>query len=337
MNQKKVQDQLKRPLTDLRISVTDQCNFRCQYCMPSDVFNEAYPFLQNKELLSWDEIVAVAEQFAALGVRKIRLTGGEPLMRKDLPSLIKRLYQLPGIEDLALTTNGVLLPRYAEALKEAGMNRVTVSLDALDGTLFGKINGRGIGVEPVLQGMQAAHEAGLAVKVNMMVQKGINDHEILPMVRYFKTSPYILRLIEFMDVGMTNGWQRENVVTKAEMLAIIEQEFPLMPIAPHDPGEVASRFAFVDGENELGIISSISDTFCKDCSRARLSADGKLYTCLFASRGTDLVTPLRKGLQGEALRSFLQSIWEKRTDRYSDERQERTGTKKKIEMSYIGG
>ncbi|WHY70409.1 GTP 3',8-cyclase MoaA [Fictibacillus enclensis] len=336
-NEKALLDRLKRPLKDLRISVTDQCNFRCTYCMPKEIFDKDYPFLEKTELLSFDEIIKVAERFVASGVTKLRITGGEPLMRKNLPELIGELNQLKGLEDLALTTNGVLLPRVAHDLKKAGMDRVTVSLDSLDSDLFGRINGRGIGVKPVLEGMSAAHEAGLQVKVNMMVRKGVNEQEILPMAKYFKSTPYILRFIEFMDVGTTNGWNMKEVVTKEEILKNVQSELPLQPVPENYYGEVASRYQFADGENEIGIISSISDSFCSSCTRARLSADGKVYTCLFASNGTDIKTPLREGATDQELDALISRIWKNRTDRYSDERREGAATRKKIEMSYIGG
>ncbi|WP_305584833.1 GTP 3',8-cyclase MoaA [Fictibacillus sp. WQ 8-8] len=332
-----IYDRLKRPLKDLRISVTDQCNFRCTYCMPKEIFDGDYPFLEKTELLSFDEIVTIAERFISLGVTKLRITGGEPLMRKNLPELIGRLNQLHGLKDLALTTNGVLLPRVAHDLKKAGMDRVTVSLDSLDSELFGRINGRGLGIDPVLEGMKAAHEAGLKVKVNMMVRKGVNDQEILPMAAYFKKTPYILRFIEFMDVGTTNGWNMKEVVTKEEILKAIQTELPLLPAVENYYGEVASRYQYADGENEIGIISSISDSFCSSCTRARLSADGKVFTCLFASKGMDFKTPLREGATKVDLDNMITNLWENRSDRYSDERRDGAGKKEKIEMSYIGG
>lgn len=334
---KDLQDQLKRPLKDLRISVTDQCNFRCTYCMPKEIFDADYPFLEKQELLSFDEIVRLAKRFVSLGVTKLRITGGEPLMRKGLPELIGRLHQLEGLEDLALTTNGVLLPKVADDLKRAGMDRVTVSLDSLDSKQFGAINGRGIGVQPVLEGMKAAREAGLQVKVNMMVRKGVNEKEILPMARFFKSTPYILRLIEFMDVGTTNGWNLNQVVTKDEMINAIKAELPLVALNENYYGEVASRYRYEDGENEIGIISSISDSFCSTCTRARLSADGKVYTCLFASSGMDMKGPMRNGATDEELDAMITGLWRSRTDRYSDERRSGSNKKEKIEMSYIGG
>ncbi|KZE64328.1 cyclic pyranopterin phosphate synthase MoaA [Fictibacillus phosphorivorans] len=333
-----ITDRLHRPLQDLRISVTDQCNFRCTYCMPKEIFGPDYPFLTQSELLSFDEIERIASQFARAGVEKIRITGGEPLLRKGLPALLKRLRAIDGIRDIALTTNGILLPRLAGQLKEAGMDRVTVSLDTLDDHLFGRINGRGVGVKPVLKGIEAAHQAGLSVKVNMMVKKGINDGEILPMARYFKHTPYVLRFIEYMDVGTSNGWNWDDVVSKSEILSIIGDEMPLNPIDQNYYGEVAKRYRYRDGHGEIGIISSISDTFCSTCTRARLSADGKVYTCLFTGKGTDFKHFLRDGASDEDLFQRIVETWGNRADRYSDERREQGAREQnKIEMSYIGG
>jgi GTP 3',8-cyclase len=338
MNKKKVVDQWQRPLRDLRISVTDQCNFRCTYCMPKEIFGSDYPFLTNEELLSFDEIVRIAAQFASSGVEKIRITGGEPLLRKGLPDLLKRLRSIEGIKDIALTTNGVLLPKLAAEIKEAGMDRVTVSLDTLNDQLFGSINGRGVGVQPILKGIEAAHQAGLQVKINMMVKKGINDQEILPMARYFKNTPYVLRFIEYMDVGTSNGWNWDDVVSKDQILKIIGNELPLEPVSGHYYGEVAKRYQYKDGKGEIGIISSISDTFCSTCTRARLSADGKVYTCLFASSGTDFKHFIRDGASDKEILERIVNTWSNRKDRYSDERREKNAEeRKKIEMSYIGG
>lgn len=338
MDKKKVVDQWQRPLRDLRISVTDQCNFRCTYCMPKEIFGTDYPFLTNEELLSFDEIVRIATQFASTGVEKIRITGGEPLLRKGLPDLLKRLRSIEGIKDIALTTNGVLLPKLAVELKEAGMDRVTVSLDTLDDHLFGNINGRGVGVQPILKGIEAAHQAGLKVKINMMVKKGINDREILPMARYFKNTPYVLRFIEYMDVGTSNGWNWDDVVSKDQILKVIGDELPLEPVSGHYYGEVAKRYQYKDGKGEIGIISSISDTFCSTCTRARLSADGKVYTCLFASSGTDFKQFIRNGASDQEIYERIVNTWSNRKDRYSDERREKNAEeRKKIEMSYIGG
>ncbi|OOE14333.1 GTP 3',8-cyclase MoaA [Fictibacillus arsenicus] len=338
MDKKKVVDQWQRPLRDLRISVTDQCNFRCTYCMPKEIFGSDYPFLTNEELLSFDEIVRIAAQFASSGVEKIRITGGEPLLRKGLPDLLKRLRSIEGIKDIALTTNGVLLPKLAAEIKEAGMNRVTVSLDTLDDQLFGSINGRGVGVQSILKGIEAAHQAGLQVKINMMVKKGINDQEILPMARYFKNTPYVLRFIEYMDVGTSNGWNWDDVVSKDQILKVIGDELPLEPVSGHYYGEVAKRYQYKDGKGEIGIISSISDTFCSTCTRARLSADGKVYTCLFASSGTDFKHFIRNGASDQEILERIENTWSNRKDRYSDERREKNAEeRKKIEMSYIGG
>ncbi|MFD1358900.1 GTP 3',8-cyclase MoaA [Fictibacillus halophilus] len=338
MDKKKVVDQWQRPLRDLRISVTDQCNFRCTYCMPKEIFGTDYPFLTNEELLSFDEIVRIATQFARSGVEKIRITGGEPLLRKGLPDLLKRLRSIEGIKDIALTTNGVLLPKLAAEIKEAGMDRVTVSLDTLDDQLFGSINGRGVGVQPILKGIEAAHQAGLQVKINMMVKKGVNDKEILPMARYFKNTPYVLRFIEYMDVGTSNGWNWDDVVSKDQILKIIGDELPLEPVSGHYYGEVAKRYQYKDGTGEIGIISSISDTFCSTCTRARLSADGKVYTCLFASSGTDFKHFIRHGASDQEVYERILNTWSNRKDRYSDERREQNAEeRKKIEMSYIGG
>jgi cyclic pyranopterin phosphate synthase len=306
--------------------------------MPKEIFGPDYPFLSNLELLSFDEIVLIAAQFARAGVEKIRITGGEPLLRKDLPTLLKRLRKIKGIQDIALTTNGILLPKLADELKAAGMDRVTVSLDTLNDELFGKINGRGVGVQPVLNGIEAAHRAGLKVKINMMVKKGINEQEVLPMARYFKNTPHVLRFIEYMDVGTSNGWDWNDVLTKDQILNMINDEIPLEPVSGNYFGEVAKRYKYVDGNGEIGIISSITDTFCSTCTRARLSADGKVYTCLFASEGIDLKHFVRDGADADAIYKRIVETWNSRKDRYSDERKEKINSKQnKIEMSYIGG
>jgi cyclic pyranopterin phosphate synthase len=306
--------------------------------MPKEIFGPDYPFLTHTELLSFDEIERIAAQFARAGVEKLRITGGEPLLRKGLPDLLRRLRAIEGIRDIALTTNGVLLPKLAIELKEAGMDRVTVSLDTLDDKLFGNINGRGVGVQPILKGIEAAHQAGLHVKINMMVKKGINDQEVLPMARFFKNSPYVLRFIEYMDVGTSNGWNWDDVVSKDEILKIIGEEFPLEAISNNYYGEVAKRYRYKDGSGEIGIISSISDSFCSTCTRARLSADGKVYTCLFASSGIDFKHFIREGRTDEEVYERVLETWKKRSDRYSDERREQSDAeRKKIEMSYIGG
>lgn len=331
-------DQFNRPLKDLRISVIDQCNFRCTYCMPAEIFGENYSFLSSEERLSYREILRVVEAFASLGVEKIRLTGGEPLLRKDIPDLIKSIYEIDGIKDIALTTNGVFLPKYAPKLKEAGLNRVNLSLDAIHDEVFREINGRGVKTSPVLKGIEAASASGLQVKINMVVKKGMNEGQILPMVRYFKGTGHILRFIEFMDVGNTNDWNRKNVISKQEIVNLINSEMPLESIPPNYYGEVASRYRFKDGVGEVGVISSVTDHFCDSCTRARLSADGKLYHCLFANEGYDIKLLLREGISDEALRTKIKKKWSNRDDRYSAERSlEDQSNQRKVEMSYIGG
>ncbi|WP_017755761.1 GTP 3',8-cyclase MoaA [Calidifontibacillus oryziterrae] len=337
----KILDTLKRPLRDLRISVIDQCNFRCAYCMPKEIFGDDYAFLPKNLLLTFDEIERLTKRFALIGVEKIRLTGGEPLLRKDLPLLINRIKLVEGIKDIALTTNGVHLAKQAQTLRDAGLDRVNVSLDALDDELFGKINGRNVSVKVVLKGIEAAQKAGLVVKVNMVVKKGMNDQQILPMARYFKEKNINLRFIEFMDVGNSNGWNLEQVVSKKEIVGMISKEIPVEPVDPNYFGEVASRYKYTDCNAEFGVISSVTDSFCSSCTRARLSADGKMYTCLFAEQGFDLKNLMRNEISDEELLKTIINVWEKRTDRYSDERMEITKKgnrpKSKIEMSYIGG
>lgn len=333
-----IKDHFGRKLQDLRISVIDQCNFRCTYCMPKEIFGKDYQFLPQSELLSFDEIVRIAETFAALGVNKIRLTGGEPLMRKNLEQLISRLVKIPGIDDIALTSNAVLLVKKAKQLKEAGLKRVNISLDAIEDDVFKEINGKGVVTLPVLKGIDAAEKAGLKVKVNMVVKKGMNESQILPMAKHFKGTNVILRFIEFMDVGNHNGWDFENVISKREIVDTINKEMPLEAAEPNYYGEVASRYQYKDGEGEVGIISSVTDSFCNTCTRIRLSADGKLYTCLFASSGYELKGKLRNGLTDEDLKEKITALWGRRKDRYSDERREmKHSNRKKIEMSYIGG
>ncbi|MFD2618682.1 GTP 3',8-cyclase MoaA [Terrilactibacillus laevilacticus] len=335
-------DQLKRPLRDLRISVTDRCNFRCQYCMPKEIFGPEYPFLSKTHLLTFEEIERLTRVFVHLGVQKVRITGGEPLLRRDIHKLVQVLHGIEGLHDIAMSTNGVLLPKYAMNLKEAGLHRVSVSLDSLDNQRFGQINGQGVKVNSVLAGIEAAEKAGLKVKINMVVQKGVNEQDIVPMAKYFKETSHILRFIEYMDVGNVNGWNKSQVISKKEILDRINKELPLEPIAPNYPGEVASRFMYKGTTKEIGIISSVTDTFCSSCTRARLSAEGRLFTCLFATKGTDLRTPLRSGVTDSDLQKIVKQVWERRTDRYSEERQKRLKNipkegRKKIEMSYIGG
>ncbi|SFD46691.1 cyclic pyranopterin monophosphate synthase subunit MoaA [Lentibacillus persicus] len=334
-----IKDHFGRVLKDLRISVIDKCNFRCTYCMPKEIFGEDYVFLSEKELLSFDEIIRLAEIFARLGVEKIRITGGEPLMRRNLDHLIAALSDIPGIKDIALTTNAVMLTKMAKKLKAAGLNRVNISLDAIEDEVFKGINDRGVGSNPVLKGIEAAKDAGLGVKINMVVKKGMNESQILPMARYFKGKDIILRFIEFMDVGNSNGWDFKHVISKKDIVNTINEEMPIEPAEENYYGEVASRYRYKDGEGEIGVISSVTDSFCGTCTRIRLSADGKLYTCLFASDGFDIREKMREDkLSNDEVEQELTSLWGRRKDRYSEERTEETHrNRKKIEMSYIGG
>ena len=336
--QEMVKDFFGRPLQDLRISVIDRCNFRCTYCMPAEIFGPEYAFLKDEFLLTFDEIERLAKLFVSIGVRKIRLTGGEPLLRKDLTKLIARLVKIDGLIDIGLTTNAVHLTKQAKALKEAGLHRVNVSLDAIDDDIFKNINGRNINTKPVIKGIIAAKEAGLEVKVNMVVKKGMNDHQVLPMAAYFKEQGITLRFIEFMDVGSTNGWNFDQVVTKRELIEMIHKMYPLEPAEAHYFGEVAKRYRYVGTNVEVGFITSVSESFCVSCTRARISADGKFYTCLFATEGLDVRELLRGNLSDEELLSVIQDVWMNRKDRYSDERTEESAKNRpKIEMSYIGG
>jgi cyclic pyranopterin phosphate synthase len=327
-----------RPLHDLRISVTDRCNFRCVYCMPRAVFGRDHAFLPRAELLTFGEIARLVAIFARLGVEKVRLTGGEPLVRRELPTLVGLLAAIPGISDLTLTTNGVLLPDHASALKEAGLHRVTVSLDADDDATFMRMNDAGVPVSRVLAGIEAAEAAGLGpIKLNMVVKRGWNEHAVLPMARRFRGTGRVLRFIEYMDVGNSNGWRLDEVITADEILAAITAEFPLEPMPPTKQGEVAERYRYTDGGGEIGIIASVSRPFCGDCDRARLSADGQLYTCLFATSGHDLRGLVRGGASDGDLEAAIRDIWETRGDRYSEIRSEETVALPKVEMSYIGG
>jgi len=326
-----------RHLRDLRISVTDRCNFRCVYCMPKDVFGHDYPFLPHAELLTFEEITRLARIFKAHGIEKIRLTGGEPLLRKNLERLIAMLADIGGL-DLTLTTNGAALTAKARELKAAGLNRITVSLDALDDGVFRAMNDVDFPVVRVLEGIDAAAQAGLApVKINMVVKRSVNEHEILPMARRFKGSGHVLRFIEYMDVGHTNGWRMDDVVPSAEVIRTIGRELPLEPIGANYPGEVAERWRYVDGGGEIGVISSVTQAFCHDCTRARLATDGKLYTCLFAMTGYDLRALLRGASSDAEISNYVAAIWLQRADRYSEIRSENTVALPKIEMSYIGG
>ena len=331
-------DALARPLRDLRISVTDRCNFRCVYCMPKEVFGKDFQFLRRDELLTFEEIERLARVFAELGVAKLRITGGEPLVRRDLDRLIGSLATVPGIDDLTLTTNGSLLGRMAPRLAEAGLTRVTVSLDSLDDAVFRAMNDVDFPVVRVLEGIDAALAAGLGpVKVNMVVKRGVNDDSVLAMAERFRHTGVILRFIEFMDVGSTNGWKMDEVVPSAEIVAQLSERWPLAPAEANYRGEVAERYRYLDGGGEVGLISSVTQPFCHDCSRARLSAAGKLYTCLFAVRGHDLRAPLRDGATDTELHELLGTIWGGRSDRYSELRSAAQTDRPKVEMSHIGG
>jgi cyclic pyranopterin phosphate synthase len=331
-------DQLRRPLQDLRVSVTDRCNFRCTYCMPKEVYGRDFRFLPQPELLSFEEITRLVRVFVGAGVRKVRLTGGEPLLRRDLPALVGQIAAVDGVEDLALTTNGVLLARHARALRDAGLRRVTVSLDSVDDAVFRAMNDRDVPLARVVEGIDAAIEAGLApVKLNAVIRRGVNDAGVLDLARFARERGCVLRFIEFMDVGTTNGWRLEEVVPAAELVARIDAEMRLEPAAPSYCGEVAGRHRYRDGGGEVGMISSVTQPFCADCTRARLSADGRLYTCLFATEGHDLRGPLRAGASDAQLGDLVAGVWARRRDRYSEARSEHTAGLRRIEMSYIGG
>jgi len=334
-------DTLGRPLRDLRISVMDRCNFRCPYCMPKDTFHDKYRFLSSTERLSFEEIVRLARLFVPLGVKKLRLTGGEPLLRPNLPDLIGDLTTIPGIEDVALTTNGMLLARHASELKAAGLKRITVSLDSLDPVVFARMSGGFGGVEEVLNGIEHALQAGLTpIKINAVVQRGVNEHTALDLVERFRGTGVIVRFIEYMDVGNRNDWRQNLVVSSRELVDQISARWPLEPLERDYSGEVAERYGFRDGQGEVGFISSVSQPFCGDCSRARLSSDGSVYTCLFATQGTSIRGPLRAGASDEELSALLRGIWLGRTDRYSELRARIRASdteQRKVEMFYIGG
>jgi cyclic pyranopterin phosphate synthase len=337
-----VADRLGRPLRDLRISVTDRCNFRCTYCMPKEVFDRDYRFLPHAELLTFEEITRLARMFVEHGVEKVRLTGGEPLLRKGIETLVSMLAALKtrgGLPlDLTLTTNGSILARKAKSLADAGLRRVTVSLDGLDDAVFRRMNDVDFPVADVLAGIDAAVAAGLApIKVNMVVRRGVNDHEIVAMARHFRRSGQIVRFIEFMDVGSSNGWRLDDVVPSAEVVRRISAEMPLEPVEPNYHGEVAERWRYRDGGGEIGVISSVTQAFCRDCTRARLSTEGRLYLCLFAGAGYDLRRPLREGDGDAQIGDAIGRIWRAREDRYSELRGEATARLPKVEMSYIGG
>jgi len=334
-------DSLGRPVRDLRISVMDRCNFRCPYCMPREQYHDSYRFLKSSERLSFEEIVRLTRLFVHLGVRKLRLTGGEPLLRPSLSDLIGDLTSIPGVEDVALTTNGVLLARHAAELKAAGLNRITVSLDSLDPTVFSQMSGGFGGIEDVLDGIEHARRADLTpIKVNAVVQRGVNDQTVLDLIERFRGTGVIVRFIEYMDVGNRNHWRPELVVPSRELVARIGERYPLEPLQRNYRGEVAERYRFTDGQGEVGFISSVTQPFCGDCSRARLSSDGALYTCLFATRGTSLRDPLRAGSSDEELAELIRRCWLGRADRYSELRasaRRSSGQEPKVEMYYIGG
>ncbi len=328
-------DKISRPLRDLRISVTDRCNFRCRYCMPREVFGADFEFLQRQRLLTFEEINRVVKSLLPLGIKKVRITGGEPLLRRDLANLVAMLsdHDL----DLALTTNASLLAKYAKVLSKAGLNRVTVSLDAMDEATFQEMNDVELSIQQVLDGIEVAHSSGLDLKINCVIQRGVNEHAILPLVEYFRHTPHVLRFIEYMDVGNTNAWSLDEVVSVEEIIAKISAIYPLNPIPRTHVGDTASRYSFADGGGEIGVISSVSAPFCSNCNRARISADGQIYTCLFASSGFDLRERLRRGDSDDELAKFVSNIWRGRDDQYSQLRSNNIQTRDKIEMSYIGG
>lgn len=331
-------DRLERPLQDLRISVMDRCNFRCPYCMPEDKYHKDFRFLRSHERLSFDEITRLARIFAALGVCKLRITGGEPLLRPELPELISDVHQIDGIDDVALTTNGILLGQQAAAVKAAGLDRVTVSLDALDPDVFARMSGGRGSPDKVLASIDEARDAGLVpIKINTVVKRGVNEHSVIELLERFRGTGVIVRFIEYMDVGTINHWQAGETVPSVELVERINARWPIEPVEPGYHGEVARRYRFGDGAGELGFISSVSAPFCGSCTRARLSSDGQLFTCLFASRGTDLRGPLRAGADDAGLIKLIQSVWRQRRDRYSELRASRQGGGEKVEMYYIGG
>jgi len=332
-------DSLNRPVRDLRISVTDRCNFRCTYCMPKEIFGPEYKFLTRDEKLSYEEIARVAAIFAGRGVNKVRLTGGEPLLRREVEKLVEMLAKIPGVDDLTLTTNASLLARKAEALREAGLSRVTVSLDAIDDDTFMMMNDVGFPVATVLDGIDVASDVGMGpIKINAVIQRGVNEHAVVDLARHFRGTGHIVRFIEYMDVGTTNGWRLDDVVPAAEMIEILNAVYPVEPVAPNYPGEVARRYRYVDGAGEVGLIASVTQPFCGNCTRVRLSPDGSIYTCLFAGTGTDLKEPIRSGASDAELGALIDAVWTKRSDRYSEIRSSQTvSIGQRVEMSYIGG
>jgi len=331
-----LEDTFHRPLRDLRVSITDRCNFRCVYCMPKEVYGRDYAFLPRRDLLTFEEIARLAQVFAGLGVEKIRLTGGEPLIRRDVEHLVEMLAEIPGL-DLTLTTNGAALVQKAQALKDAGLGRITVSLDSLDDDVFRAMNDVDFPVQTVLDGIEAASAAGLPVKVNVVVKRGVNEDSVLPMARHFRDRGHVVRFIEYMDVGHTNGWRLDDVVPAADIVAALDAELPLEPLPPRYPGEVAERYRYRDESGEIGVIASVTRPFCGACTRARLSADGSLYTCLFATTGHDLRALVRGDAGDDEIAAALGGIWRDRADRYSELRSSATPDLPKVEMSYIGG
>jgi len=332
-------DRFGRPMRDLRISVTDRCNFRCPYCMPAEIYGEKYQFLAKPELLSFEEVERLARIFVGLGVEKLRITGGEPLLRHGLPRLIEALARIDGVYDLTLTTNGFLLAAQAQSLADAGLRRITVSLDSHDDETFGRMNGRGHGTARVLEGIEAAAAAGLSpIKINCVVQRGVNQDSIVPMARHFKGTGHVVRFIEYMDVGTLNGWDPAQVVSAGEIVKAIDAVFPLAALEPGYAGEVAERWGYRDGSGEIGVIASVTQPFCGGCTRARLTIEGNLVTCLFAAGGRDLRGPLRAGASDAELRAIVEEVWTRRSDRYSEERVERAGASpRRLEMYQIGG
>ncbi len=343
MASQQIDDVFGRLLQDLRISVTDRCNFRCTYCMPKELFGERYEFLPRNEILSFEEIERLSKIFVGLGVTKLRITGGEPLLRTELPTLIQKLSVIEGLADLSLTTNGYLLPQMAKDLKRAGLDRVTISLDSLNDDVFGEMNGRGFRVERVLDAIHSAEDVGLGpVKINSVVQRGVNDHLMVEMAEHFRASGNIVRFIEYMDVGTLNGWRLDDVVPSKDLASLIDAEHPIEAIERNAASETAERYRYKDGSGELGFISSVTEPFCGDCTRARLSTDGKLFTCLFASDGRELRDPLRTGATDDEIEALITRVWEERTDRYSEERTDETAVLRqqegsKVEMFRIGG
>ena len=341
---KKTVDTLGRGVRDLRISVTDRCNFRCPYCMPAEIFGERYEFLKREQILTFEEIVRLTRIFVEFGVQKIRVTGGEPLVRSNVTELIEQLSMIDGVHDLAMTTNGFLLPRYAHELRKAGLHRLTISLDALDEDVFKQMSGRPYGPEKVLEGIDAARDAGFSpLKINAVVQRGVNEHTIVETAEFFRGTGDIVRFIEFMDVGNLNDWELSQVVSGKEIVELIDAEFPLEPVEANYRGEVASRYRYLDGQGEIGVITSVTQPFCGDCTRARLTTEGRLVTCLFATQGTDLKTPMRSGALDDELRDIIEGVWLSRRDRYSELRSSNTDLagvgsgRKRIEMFRLGG